>query len=371
MTSDAPQSPKNGSVTDSTSPSPSTAGTWTTDAWVVGEPSSADPNPKNSQQDLESIPVVEIRYPKGIEDDARAYKRREQRRDRWKVFLEALIVVGLLGYGAIVYRQWHMMPAASDNSTKALQKVERAYLTALQTTERTFMTALQTTERAYVALGSKSGEFGEFIDSPIPGDKRIIVLHFYNSGHTTARHLAIHAATDNPGSMSSRHRFEGPHGEIVSTGASIERDLAAGAEHLEYIPSPWSQRELADMAEGKQFSVFGQFEYCDIFGTYHCQGFSTNYLPNIKQFVPSPALPCVFEPIAPTERPGKGYKEIEPCEQPNEPVLLNPQSHSARPVDAEDPKAEKGLGFSENYWRAFLVCVLGAVAPLPLDRVLF
>jgi hypothetical protein len=346
MTSDAPQSPKNGSVTDSTSSSPGTAGT--TDAWVVGEPSSADPNPANSQQDVESIPVVEIRYPKGIEDDARAYKWREQRRDRWKVFLEALIVVGLLGYGAIAYRQWHTMPAASDNSTKslqtteqayetALQTTERAYVTTLQTTERAFVTALQTTERAYVTFGSKSGELGEFKDNPMPGEKRIIVLHFYNSGRSTARHLAIHAVTENPGPMSSRHRFKGLQGEIVSTGASIERDLAAGAEHLEYIISPWSQRELADMAEGKRFSVSGQFEYCDIFGTYHCQGFSTNYLPNIKQFVSSPALPCVFEPIAPTERPGKGYKEIEPCEQPNEPEYIEAEVPVLAPTPSTTP----------------------------------
>jgi hypothetical protein len=37
-------------------------------------------------------------------------------------------------------------------------------------------------------------------------------------------------------------------------------------------------------------------------------------LPNIKQFVPGPALRCVFEP-GPKERPDKSYKEIEPCEQ--------------------------------------------------------
>jgi hypothetical protein len=348
MTSDAPQSPKNGSATDSTSSSPGTAGSWARDAWVVGEPSSAYPNPENSQQDVESIPVVEIRYPKGIEDDARAHKFREQRRDRWKVFLEALIVVGVLGYGAIAYRQWHTTPAASDNSTKALQKTERAYVTALQTTERTyvttlqtteraFMTALQTTERAYVTFGSKSGELGEFIDNPMPGEKRIIVLHFYNSGHSTARHLAIQAVTDNPGPISSRHRFKGPQGDIVSTGASIERDLAAGAEHLEYVDSPWSQRELANMAEGERFSVFGQFEYCDIFGTYHCQGFSTNYLSNIKQFVPSPTLPCALEPIGPKERPGKGYKEIEPCEQPNEPESIEAGTPVLAPTQSTTP----------------------------------
>jgi hypothetical protein len=311
----------------STSSSSGAAG-GTGKAWVVDEPSSADLNPENSQQDVESIPIVEIRYPKGIEDDARAYKRREQLRDRWKVFLEALIVVGVLGYGAIAYRQWHTMLAANENSTKALQTNERANVTALQTTERTlqgiersYITALQTTERAYVTFGSKSGELGEFVDNPMPGEKRIIVLHFYNSGHSTASHLAIHAVTDNLSPMSSRHRFKGPGGDIVSTENSPEQDLAAGAEHLEYITSPWSQRELVNMTEGKSFSVFGQFEYCDIFGSYHCQGFSTNYMPNMKRFVSSPAQTCVVEPIGP-EGPDKSYKEIEPCEQPNEPEYI-------------------------------------------------
>ena len=42
------------------------------------------------------------------------------------------------------------------------------------------------------------------------------------------------------------------------------------------------RENFANMAEGERFSVFGQFEYCDIFGTYHCQGFSTNYLSNIR-----------------------------------------------------------------------------------------
>jgi hypothetical protein len=118
---------------------------------------------------------------------------------------------------------------------------------------------------------------------------------------------------------------------------SIERDLAADAEHLEYIISPWSQRELADMAEGKRFSVFGQFEYCDIFGTYHCQGFSTNYLPNIKQFVPSTAQPCVFELTGPKERPGKGYKEIEPCEQRNEPEYIKAGPPLVAPTPSTTP----------------------------------
>jgi hypothetical protein len=296
------------------------------------EHGSSDPNPGTPKQDAEPLPAVEIRYPKGIEDDARAYKNREQRRDRWKVLLEALTVVGVLGYGAMAYRQWHTILAASDNTTKALQATERSYVF----TERAYVTALQTTERAYVTFGSKSGQLGGFLDNPIPGQRRIIALHFYNSGHSTAHHLAIHVLTGSTDPISSIHRFKGPQGDIVSTGVSIERDLAAGAEHSEYIISPWSQSELTDnMAE--RFSITGQFEYCDIFGTYHCQEFSTKYLPNIKQFVPGPVQSCVFEPTKPNDRPSKGYREIEPCEQPNEPEYIKAGSPLIAPTPSGTP----------------------------------
>lgn len=238
----------------------------------VTEHGGSDRNPGSSQQDAEPVPIVEIRYSKVLEDEARAYKRREERRDQWKVFLAALMVVGLLAYGVIAYRKWHTMLVAGDNSTKALKDAERAYADTFQATERAYATALQVAQQAYVIFGSKNGELGEFIDNPVPGHRRIIALHFYNSGYSTARHLAVHVITGSGDSMSSRHRFKGMRGNIVTTGVSVERDLPAGAEHLEYIISPWSQRELSDNMTGR-FSISGQFEYCDVFGSYHCRGF--------------------------------------------------------------------------------------------------
>jgi hypothetical protein len=286
---------------------------------------SAGPHLGNSAQDTEPLPAVEIHYPKSIEEDARAYKSREERREQWRLLVEALTVVAIFAYGALAYRQWHTVLAASDNSTKALQATEQAYAAALRVTQRAYAAALQAsskthaavvqaTERAYITFGSKTGALGEFFDNPIPGQKRIIALHFYNSGRSVARHLAVHVITDSSGSISRRHRFIGSQGDIVSTEVSIERDLAAGAEHSEYIISPWSQRELAEnMSEN--FTITGQFEYCDAFGTYHCQGFRTNYMPNIRQFVPSSVQSCIVEPVTSTDRPGKDYREIEPCEQ--------------------------------------------------------
>jgi hypothetical protein len=42
------------------------------DVQSITEHASARPNTDNPQQEAEPIPIVEIRYPKGIEDDARA-----------------------------------------------------------------------------------------------------------------------------------------------------------------------------------------------------------------------------------------------------------------------------------------------------------
>ena len=199
---------------------------------------SAGPHLSDSAQDTEPLPAVEIHYPKSIEDDARAYKCREERREQWSLLLEGLMVVAVFAYGALAYRQWHSMLAVSENSLKALQATERAYAAALRVSEQTYAATLQAsakshvvevqaTERAYVTFGSKTGELGEFLDNPIPGQKRVIALHFYNSGHSTARHLAIHVVTtDSSEPISRRHRFKGSQGDIVSTGVSAERDLA-------------------------------------------------------------------------------------------------------------------------------------------------
>lgn len=81
----------------------------------VGSPAqhgSAEPN--LGAESEYSVPIVEVRYSTDVEGDIRAYKRREQRRDRWRVFLEFLTVVGILAYGAIAYRQWNAMAKAVE-----------------------------------------------------------------------------------------------------------------------------------------------------------------------------------------------------------------------------------------------------------------
>jgi hypothetical protein len=88
----------------------------------------ANDNPANSSYKPAPLSIVEIRDPRAAEDEARAYKRREQRRDRWKVFLEGLTLIGVLVYGGVAYRQWEAMLAANTNSETALEITQRAWI---------------------------------------------------------------------------------------------------------------------------------------------------------------------------------------------------------------------------------------------------
>jgi len=183
-------------------------------------------------------------------------------------------------------------------------------------------------QRAYVNLGSKTGVVAEFDTSTVEG-KPIIVLHFTNGGQSTARHLAIQAFGQRSSfSFTHRHRFLGSRGDIITQGGANESDLAAQAERTDYLwdaKQLWSRDELGKANPNRPlFLIQGEIAYCDIFGVYHCQPFGVEYLPAISKFSAWSAFPNCY--IERSEQPSWNlggetitYKEIEPCEQPDEP----------------------------------------------------
>jgi hypothetical protein len=185
----------------------------------------------------------------------------------------------------------------------------------------------KTSERAYVVFGSKDGSLAEF-GNPIDG-KKSIKLHFFNGGQSVARHFGVQVHTCAGGGkfqFTQRHRTKGPFGEIMTQSPSNESDLSAQGERNVYVIDPkelWTAQQLAE-PKGC-FWITGQMEYCDIFGRYHCESFNTEWQPTIADFVPSEFLQCTREGVDPRSLKGifmgkaVTYKEIEPCEQPDEP----------------------------------------------------
>jgi hypothetical protein len=200
----------------------------------------------------------------------------------------------------------------------------------------------KTSERAYVVFGSKDGTLAEF--GKVVNEKKVIIkLHFFNAGQSVARHFAVQVHTCGGGgtfSFSQRHRTKGPFGEIMTSGSGNELDLGGQTEHPEYVTDPKQLWTLAQINQPKGcFWITGQMEYCDIFGTYHCESFGAEYSPIVGDFVARPFLRCIREPIDPRGSQafemGKtvAYKEIEPCEQPNEPEYgQEPKTNASAPI---------------------------------------
>jgi hypothetical protein len=240
----------------------------------------------------------------------RTYRSRQECRDRWKLGVEIVTFLVVAIYTVVAYRQWRAMVASNDNTTKALQ----------------------ITQRAYVALGNKNGTLAEF-GKEVEKGKRVVILHFVNSGLSTARHLVIHFPSKSPSGGETlgnhRHRFRGSDGETMTSGGGLETNLAGGAEHIEYLTDSALLDNETAVGPNRWglFEIWGEIEYCDIFGLYHCEPFSARYMPSpIGNFVAGLYnFKCTIE--KPDYRSLDGisngkptiFTEIAPCEQPDEP----------------------------------------------------
>jgi hypothetical protein len=181
-------------------------------------------------------------------------------------------------------------------------------------------------QRAYVNFGSKTGVLAEFDPKATIDGKPVIILHFTNGGLSTARHLAIEASTGNTFRFTYRHRYRGSRGDILTEGARAEEDLAAQGERADYIFDAQSLSSLDKSNPPKQgFAIHGELAYCDIFGVYHCEPFATEYVPEIGKFVPFGGFNNCYVERGNEQSWDLGggqrisYKEIEQCEQPDEP----------------------------------------------------
>jgi hypothetical protein len=213
-------------------------------------------------------------------------------------------------------------------------------------------------QRPYVSLGGRDGKIGNLMTETVEG-KPVIALYFYNGGQSTALNFRVHIGATIPGTVTpglSRAKFPHIHrygissggviGEIISNGET-NFGLAAQAEHVEYILDPallWTPEQLHD-ANG-EFAIGGDVEYCDEFGTYHCQGWGAEYKPLLSMFVPNGPidLPCVRESGGDAAQmqswrrvqdPSITIKEIEPCHQPDELEYLHERDN---PTTAPTPK---------------------------------
>jgi hypothetical protein len=82
----------------------------------------AKPEKKEDSQPPEV--VARLTFPAGIDTERNASERRKQRRDRWRLFIEVLVLIAVVGYGLVAYYQWREM----QKTTKVLVNAQRPWV---------------------------------------------------------------------------------------------------------------------------------------------------------------------------------------------------------------------------------------------------
>ena len=153
-------------------------------------------------------------------------------------------------------------------------------------------------ERPYVSFGSRDGNLIQIREGS--DGEPFLALYFYNAGKTPARRFLVDAFSNAriPIVRHDRHlaRFaESNPGDPTFSGLVTVRgdgDIAAESTFIHYLDKQYSpdRKEWEGLGHGQTvlegnpghleaypFQVFGTFEYCDVFGGYHCDSVAANY----------------------------------------------------------------------------------------------
>lgn len=249
-----------------------------------------------------------------------------------KVGLE---IVTILLVGFYAFQAWRQ----ADSSTTAANAAHDAAVQAQRSNDIAHENAM-TQLRAYVNLGIPNGRPIDLIQDEHTHRVTDIKLNFRNAGNTPALHLAVRSLRDIQSGerIPFRTRFWDVYngiGGMVTGGLGLE-DLTVPPEASVSVSLPTDAKAIDDtlarfrigkVGKPSEPLVIGFYEYCDVFGVYHCDAFSyqlvfepvphfvDSYMSKIAcRYLVRPEDPALYYP--------KGYgNRVTPyprCEQPDE-----------------------------------------------------
>lgn len=211
--------------------------------------------------------------------------------------------------------------------------------------------------RAYVNVQAEHGDAVILVADPKTKETRVSIS-FYNAGQTPAHNFRDSFATGgvskSTGSFSGDkiQRFQavgnGPWRGVMSGGGGP--DIPARSAHTEYLPTDQmpSEKEWDDIEQGKKtLTIWGNYEYCDEFGGYHCRMLQFDYQITPKAgFVPSSFtdMNCFTQPAVPPDEPAP-MKVLTRCrdleEQKKDQAYAD--SNAGKVFPAHTGKSESGV----------------------------
>jgi hypothetical protein len=239
-----------------------------------------------------------------IISEKQSYKDREERRDRIKLAIEMLTFIAVVIYAGLTYR---------------LLKTNQAQVGAMNGANSIAKQNSQADLRAYVTLGDKDGQW-------IKRNKHQVTLLFHNAGRTPAKHFSARYTIGQAGAKQSSHTdiVHMERTQIVS-GFGAGGIISGGGNEIDSGETLNWLDAKPDVDFFKIWSMTGYFEYCDIFGKWHCEPFGGHFDPKHglqrtdfpAPFFCDPNGSSYIEQIRKEEGPeaAKQYKALDRCEQ--------------------------------------------------------
>ena len=184
--------------------------------------------------------------------------------------------------------------------------------------------------RAYVSVQAEHGDAVNLVTDPKTNETRVSIS-FYNAGQTPAHNFHDSVGTGGVskstggfgGDRIQRYQFvgNGPFSGGTASGGGL--DIPAKSVHTEYLPTeqmPTEQEWSEIVKGGKFFTIYGNYQYCDEFGGYHCRTLQFDYEVSPRAgFVPSSFMDmnCFDQPVVPPKEP-TAVKVLKRCIQPEE-----------------------------------------------------
>jgi hypothetical protein len=215
-----------------------------------------------------------------------------------------------------------------NRSVVAAKKATRAAIAANKLARENAAIEL----RAYVSVRAEHGDAVTLVGDPKTKETRVLIS-FYNAGQTPAHNFRNAFATG--GVSKSTGRFDrgddieryrtvgtGPFSGLIAGGGGL--DIPARSTYTDYLPTEQmpTEKEWREIENGRKplFTIWGNYQYCDEFGGYHCRMLSFRYQTSPRSgFVPSSFtdMDCHTPPVVPPKEPAP-VKVLTRCAQPEE-----------------------------------------------------
>jgi hypothetical protein len=243
-------------------------------------------------------------------------------KDRATIIIEIFGIVAVVAYTTVAAWQLKQMKKA----TRAATSAARAAVEGNRTSRENATVEL----RAYVSVQAEHDDALNLVTDPKTKETRVSIS-FFNAGQTPAHNFHADFATG--GVSKSTGRFNGDHiqhyqavGEgpfrgITAGGGGA--DIPAKSVHTEYLPTeqmPTEKEWNEIIGAQRHFYIYGNYQYCDEFGGYHCQMLGFEYQTSPRSgFVPSMFMDmdCFTQPVVPPNEPAP-MKVLKRCPQPEE-----------------------------------------------------